>query len=860
MIDSPSSKCKSRFLRSLRAPALITLTFVLLWVHSALSADYAALHNVLIDFYSYQRAGTASGDPHNPFYTRSPYPHASDSHNGRALDGGWYDAGDFVKFGLPLGYSAYCLLKGYEVFPNAYDDRDSYDRSGSGDGIPDVLNQVKVATDYLLKAVINENTIVMDVGDAGQDHQQLNESGYQNSSRIPNRTVYLADGADVPGLYAAALALMAKVYAEYDNAYAQECLTKAREAFTFCTSHRKISSTVQKDWNAGGQPYYGTDTWADKMACGAVELYRVTGEDLYVTWAKDLMATVGQHYYVMGYANCGDLAAFEMVRLGEASLGSAWLADVNFALGRVVPPSINLVGGVFVNSDWGVCRDAANAAFSAALAYMVKGESKYRDFAFAQIDWLAGFRSGSRSYVVRYNSGPTQPHHRNDLTLGNKLRGGIVSGPTPQGAFDPQHPENSSWSFTDSRDIYKNTEVALDYNAGAIGAVAFIRYYNNPPAGLVRITEPLKATPDLADFNDGPVSITAGFEKSLSWKIVLSGRTSNATKTFNGSGSSVRESWNGGADEGTFQVGEVVDLTLEVDNIAEYHRSRASAALSVVAMKTEEFRSSDVLVDDFDDGDLNNKLGGKWSGLADASEGIDGGESAVPLVYPSTSGKDGTGAVLFRLTVSGGAAHPYAGVRTTFNSSGGAVSLGRAQSVVFDVKASTAGSKLRVELEEPSNTGDGGHHGAELTLAGTAWHRIRIPFTQFSQPQWAANQARLNTGRVSALRFVLHGEGTARFTLDNVHIEGLDVGDAPVASMQPVPGTERQPRIHIAGRTLRTTGEGKAAITVLNVTGRTVQHRSLSSNKPIRLSPGCYLLGIRGAPSRRERCTRVIVP
>src|SRR5688500_2159263 len=89
---------------------------------------YGTLHNLLIRFYGYQRAGDKAIDNKNPFYTAaSPYPHSADNHQGKDLSGGWYDAGDFVKFGLPLGYSTYTLLKGYDVFPRAYDDLDSWD-------------------------------------------------------------------------------------------------------------------------------------------------------------------------------------------------------------------------------------------------------------------------------------------------------------------------------------------------------------------------------------------------------------------------------------------------------------------------------------------------------------------------------------------------------------------------------------------------------------------------------------------------------------------------------------------------------------------------------------------------------------
>ncbi len=763
---------------------LFVLSTVLLSATVATGADYAGLHDILMDFYRYQRAGTAGSNPHNPFYTRTPYPHANDAYGGQALDGGWYDAGDFVKFGLNLGFSTYCLLKGYDVFPGAYEDRDSWSHDGSPDGIPDILGHAKVATDYLLKAVIDQNTVVRDVGEGNSDHQVW-ASGYDHHQ---SRQVFLAEGADIPGMYAAALALMSVLYEPYDAAYASSCLSKARQAFTYCTAHQQLSN-AQSDY--GGAPFYETDTWKDKMACGAIELYRTTGEGLYLSWAKDLMADVGQHYDAVNYGNVGDFAAFELYRLGETAYSNAWFADIEQALRRVVDAPGTLVDGAFVNTNWGVCAGAGNAAFSAALAYMVTGKNSYRDFAFQQINWIAGFSPYSKSYVVRYNNGPTNPHHRNDDNIGSvHLAGGIVSGPTAEvwGGFDPDNAASYNWTFTDAVEIYKNTEVAINYNAGAVGAVAFIRYYNNPPAGLVRIEEAVTCTPDLIDFNTDDASITARLERSIDWTVGITGRTSGATRTVTGTGSTISFSWNGDADDGSaaFVSGEVVDIQLDVPNIAEYHQGRAVAVASISNMKDADFLPTDVLVDDFDDGDLVNAVGGAWMAFSDHSEGIPGGASSDPAIYNTGSGKDGTKGILFRMTASDGAAHPYAGVKTCFNADCTPVSMGDAASIVLDILPSVDSVTFRVELEQSSVT-DGGHAGADVRLYGANWQRVRVPLSSFAAPAWASDGRGLNTGAVSAVRITRHGEGSVRLTIDNVHIDGLSIGPAPVACKRIAP-------------------------------------------------------------------------
>jgi len=835
----------------------MTVFLILFGTLAVEAQDWAPLHNLLIKYYGYQRAGSKTIDTHNPFYKTSPYPHSQDNQGGTDLSGGWYDAGDFVKFGLPFGYSVYTLLKGYDVFPHAYDDLDSWDYKGVKDGIPDVLGEAKLATDYLLKAVISDNMVVTDVGNGATDHQQLNESGYANSQRTSPRGATVSTGADIAGLDAAALALMAKLYKPYDAVYAAACLAKAKSAFTFGLAHQSLS---QEQDNGS---YYSTKTFVDKMACGAVELYRASGDSSFLVQARSFQSKVASHFFVLGYANVGDLSAFELARLGYDAYQSTWLTDVDLTLSRVVTISSasELIKGAFIRSDWGNAGHAAAAAFSAALAFQITGSNLYRDFAIEQMKWVSGNAPYKQSYVVGYLNGPTNPHHRNDVALGGstgvRAKGGIVSGPTPVGTYNDGHPEATGWSFNGSdASNYKNNEMALDYNAAAVGAVAFIRDYLNPPAGQVRISEALKATPDNVDFNSQTSAITFTFETPAAWKLVLTGRLSKAKKTFTGTTAANSVKWAGESDEGTFSAGETVDMQLTDPIIAPYHVSRAKATLFITAAKKAPFLPTDVNVDDFNDGDSLNAIAGHWSVFTDKESG--GTSYANPPGFAAavtTGGADSTKGVSVRLVATAGAPNPVVGIRSTFNAAGSAVDLGPAKSLVFDVR-STSGSSFWVELEQSDIT-DGAFYGFKVQVASDSWNRIRIPLSSFSQPAWKVAAKPINLGSNKSLRFAYHGVGTVRFDLDNVRMEGLKVGGAAVRTKATggLPHAVSHLRVLASGIDYRFLPPDPAVrawkVCILDVTGKSLLEKRLdlekaTSGAEISLSaamgPGIYFL------------------
>ena len=756
------------------------------------------LQNTLIKFYRYQRSGllpttgNSTGNPYNPFYTTTGtgadanhYPHWSDG-GSTPLDGGFYDAGDFMKFGLPLGFAVYCMLKGYDAFPDVacYDDNNSWSIIGTKDNIPDILNEAKVGTDWMIKAVISASQVVRDVGNGPTDHGAMSESGYANSTRTAsNRPVAYCDGADVPGFYAAALALMSILYKSYDATYSATCLTKATMAYTFGNSHLKTCAE-QADPNNPGGYYYSTPTYADKMACAAIELYRATKTATYLTAAQTFIGQVQQHYDVVGFAHCGDMAAFELYRQGDRSSQGNWRADISLEMNRVVKTGANYIGGATVNAtDWGVCRTVGNSAFSAALLYIISGDVAVKNYVSQQVKWLAGISPFTRSWITQYGTSfPQNPHSRNDINLRPaRLTGGVVSGPSSSGCTAADK-STCSWTFTDDNSQYKNTECALDYGCGAIGAVAFLRWVGKT-TDTVRIDTPLTATPLNLDLATQTETIIGSLDKSASWKVILQGQSSKAIKTYTGTGTKISVTgWNGLADAGSasFTV-EKVNVYLDTTTMKIWDVQRGTASqtsFNITNVPSKPWGANDKEVDNFNDTViLVNQLGGKWSGFSDVSDGVAGAASSSPILTADI-GPDNSRALYFTLTRNAGATAgggPYAGVKTTFTALGSSVDLGPADTIMFDVKPLGANASLTVELEQSDIT-DKAFFGRTIQLGtANAWVRLYVPVASLVQPTWKTAAKALNLKKAVSVRFVGYGAASDRYVIDNLRISNLVV-------------------------------------------------------------------------------------
>src|SRR6185295_10643663 len=116
---------------------------------------------------------------------------------GRDLTGGWFDAGDHVKFNFAMASSATMLAWGGVEY------RPAYQQSGQ---LPHLLNNLRVATDYFIKCHTAPNELYGQVGDAGADHSFWGPPEIMQMARPAFKIDMAHPGADLAAQTASALA------------------------------------------------------------------------------------------------------------------------------------------------------------------------------------------------------------------------------------------------------------------------------------------------------------------------------------------------------------------------------------------------------------------------------------------------------------------------------------------------------------------------------------------------------------------------------------------------------------------------------------------------------------------------------
>jgi len=428
-------------------------------------AEYSKVLPLALKFYEAQRAA-------GPFPTvtwRKPAALDDGKDVGRDLSGGWFDAGDHVKFNLPMSYSASMLNWGILEF------KDAYVKTGT---LQYAKDQVKYALDYFINAY-NEGSdpndpaddkVYYQVGNPGDDHAFWGPPELMTMKR----PTYTCDAnnkcSEVSAEMAAALASGAIVFAD-DEAYSKKLLETAKKIYKFAETYQGNNG-----YTAANGFYTSFSGYNDELAWGAVWLYKATGDQAYLEKAKQYVAKASDSvYWTQNWDNVSNGVNLILAKITKEQKYkdivernfNYWLNDITYTKG----------GLAFLN-QWGSLRYASTEAFMALLYAKDLDDQNKKDklvnFAKFQINYILGDNPRNSSYVVGYGvNPPINPHHRAshnsqtnsiDSPVNNEfiLEGALVGGPKSADDFD----------YKDDRKDYVANEVATDYNAGFTGALA----------------------------------------------------------------------------------------------------------------------------------------------------------------------------------------------------------------------------------------------------------------------------------------------------------------------------------------------------------------------------------------------------
>ncbi|MFP4165439.1 MAG: glycoside hydrolase family 9 protein, partial [Chitinispirillaceae bacterium] len=200
------------------------------------------------------------------------------------LRGGWYDAGDYIKFTLTIATTVYYLLEAYEANPL------TFTRVLSTSDLPDVLDEAKHGLDYLMKTYPGDDLFVIQVGN-GLDHNQ-GERLPENDALEGKRPALCAISPVHMGITAAALAKGARIFeAEGKSETSRHYLKKAQRILQRALSSDALDGPAyEKD---ATNDFYRDNSLEDNMCLGAFELYKATRNSEYLDLARSLAPSAG---------------------------------------------------------------------------------------------------------------------------------------------------------------------------------------------------------------------------------------------------------------------------------------------------------------------------------------------------------------------------------------------------------------------------------------------------------------------------------------------------------------------------------------------------------------------------------------
>ncbi|XP_059630328.1 endoglucanase 12-like [Cornus florida] len=468
---------------------------LLLLFHGVVSFNYGSALTKSLLYFEAQRSGKL------PPNQRVKWRGHSGLKDGRGagidLVGGYYDAGDNVKFGFPMAFTVTMLAWSVVEFgPELAAKKE----------LSHALEAIKWGTDYFIKAHPKNNVLYGEVGDGDSDHACWERPEDMTTPRTSYKIDAQHPGSDLAAETAAAFAASAIAFRKSSPQYSAQLIIHANQLFQFAKTNQGL---YQNSIPVAGK-FYSSSGYQDELIWAAAWLHIATGQQSYIDYiikSGNSGGTRSMFSWDDKYVGAQVLIAKLLLEGKLKGNQKVWAAYKNqaeqFICNCIQKGSSNVKktrAGLLWWSPWDNLQYTTSALFvtTAYSKYLTTARSKLHCqggivtpqgllfFVRSQVDYILGSNPRRMSYMVGFGSNyPKQIHHRGSSIVSIKrdkkpvtCKGGFQdwfnkNAPNPnvlEGAIvgGPDQGDN----YSDSRQNFQQSEPATANSAPLVGVLA----------------------------------------------------------------------------------------------------------------------------------------------------------------------------------------------------------------------------------------------------------------------------------------------------------------------------------------------------------------------------------------------------
>jgi endoglucanase len=416
------------------------------------------------------------------------------------VNGGWHDASDYLQYSTTSVNAIFQMMFAYINYPEIFGDR--YDASGheGANNIPDILDEIKWGLEWMLKMNPAPGEMYNQIAD-DRDH-----IGYRLPVDDPAdyglgkyRPVYFVTGkpqglakfknastgvSSIAGKFASGFALAASIFEKKDAAFAELMKEKALDAWEFALSDTGYTQTA-----CNVSPYYYEESnFADDLELAAIKLYRLTGEENYLSeaeyWGRQEPVTPwmekgeARHYQYYPFINLGH---YFLMNDGNEEFSEFYLKGLNYLYERGIDdPFFNGLPFIWCSNNL-----VAAAVTQARLYWKHTGDSRFEEMEAALRDWLFGCNPWGTAMICGLpgvENSPEFPHSSYTVLQGVTTYGGLVDGPVYSSIFNSligiQLTRDDEYAvFNNGKAVYHDDIGDYSTNEPTMDGTASLSYY-----------------------------------------------------------------------------------------------------------------------------------------------------------------------------------------------------------------------------------------------------------------------------------------------------------------------------------------------------------------------------------------------